>query len=210
MSGNKIKPQNGTPQYGTDKSIEEKLDHIIDLLNKFCKQSDVNGVSGDVEYNDATYNKCIETLIAKPTDYKLDIEKFYEANKDLLNSEEIYGISVRDGKLWIIKMLGWDHGQNGSRSNEYYEEGEFKDLFNKLLTGGKITSNFKTFLIDKIHEQKGGRKNNKIYKSTKNKVNVIINKKSFIKTIYKNSNNVNYIKINKEYKLLSKFKVLTA
>lgn len=53
--------------------------------------------------------------------------------------------------------------------------------------------------------QDGGRKTT--YKSTKKKVSVIIKKKTLFRTIYKNSKGINYIRVNNEYKLLSKFKI---
>jgi hypothetical protein len=46
-----------------------------------------------------------------------------------------------------------------------------------------------------------------LYKSTKQKVSVIFKKKSLVRTIYKNAKGVSYIKVNNQYKLLSKFKV---
>ena len=223
-------------QYSTDiKKIKQNLDIIIALLNKFCKHSGVSPVSPVSHvshFSDSDYSKMINALISNPVDYEYAIETFYKDNKTLLNFKEIKGISVDRNKLRIIKIPGYDYGPNGSRANEYYADNEVYNILNNLLpsSAGEISALFKQFLTDNtdyniIHsatttttptqkgffsKKTGGQKNNKEYKSTKNKVNVIINKKSFIKTIYKNSNNVNYIKINKEYKLLSKFKVLTA
>ena len=225
-------------QYSTDiKKIKQNLDIIIALLNnKFCKHSGdsrdsgvspVSPVSHVSHFSDSDYSKMINALISNPVNYEYAIETFYKDNKTLLNLKEIKGISVDRNKLRIIKIPGYDYGQNGSRSHEYYADNEVYNILNNLLTDKNsiIYHKFIKFLSDNIihsatttttptqkgfFSRTGGQKNNKEYKSTKNKVNVIINKKSFIKTIYKNSNNVNYIKINKEYKLLSKFKVLTA
>jgi|LauGreDrversion4_2_1035121.scaffolds.fasta_scaffold07749_2 hypothetical protein len=213
-------------QYSTDiKQIKVNLEIIISRLDKFCKHSAVSGVSGVSavspvsgvsavspvsEDSDNILKKKIKTLIANPNDYKEEIETFYAENQRLLRNEEIMGISVPYYKL-RIKRIEVTYYPGITQPKEYYEPHELEGLFDKLLIDKtkEIFFLFKDFLTNKILLKAGG-KNNKEYKSTKNKVNVIINKKSFIKTIYKNSNNVNYIKINKEYKLLSKFKVLTA
>lgn len=203
------------PQYSADiNEIKENLDLIISFLNKFCKlraDSDVSVVSPVSEDNNSIYRQRISILIANPIPYRANIVSFYYDNAVILNAEKIYNISVTDSnRLSVLKFLGYQNVHN-YESKKYYEQHELEGLFNNLLTSttGNISVLFKDFLTNKILPKAGG-KNNKKYKSTKNKVNVIINKKSFIKTIYKNSNNVNYIKINKEYKLLSKFKVLTA
>lgn len=203
------------PQYSADiNEIKENLDLIISFLNKFCKlraDSDVSVVSPVSEDNNSIYRQRISILIANPIPYRANIVSFYYDNAVILNAEKIYNISVTDSnRLSVLKFLGYQN-VNNYESKKYYEQHELEGLFNNLLTSttGNISVLFKDFLTNKILPKAGG-KNNKKYKSTKNKVNVIINKKSFIKTIYKNSNNVNYIKINKEYKLLSKFKVLTA
>jgi len=206
-------------QYSTDiKQIKVNLEIIISRLDKFCKHSAVSGVSGVSavspvsgvsavspvsEDSDNILKKKIKTLIE-------EIETFYAENQRLLRNEEIMGISVPYYKL-RIKRIEVTYYPGITQPKEYYEPHELEGLFDKLLIDKtkEIFFLFKDFLTNKILLKAGG-KNNKEYKSTKNKVNVIINKKSFIKTIYKNSNNVNYIKINKEYKLLSKFKVLTA
>lgn len=221
-------------QYSIDiKKIKQNLDIIIALLNKFCKHSGDSRDSGVSAVSDNDYRQMINTLILYPDDYNDAIETFYTENKIQLNNKQIKGISVRNNNLRITKNIVSGAGMQGETSKEYYEDNEVYDILNSLLTdkNSMIYHKFIKFLSDNvIHSatttttptQKGffsrilstrkigGGKNNKKYKSTKNKVNVIINKKSFIKTIYKNSNNVNYIKINKEYKLLSKFKVLTA
>ena len=203
------------PQYSADiNEIKENLDLIISFLNKFCKlraDSDVSGVSPVSEDNNSIYRQRISILIANPIPYRANVVSFYYDNAVILNAEKIYNISVTDSnRLSVLKTEGI-YNFNYSTPKEYYDQRELNGLFNNLLTSttGNISVLFKDFLTNKILLKAGG-KNNKKYKSTKNKVNVIINKKSFIKTIYKNSNNVNYIKINKEYKLLSKFKVLTA
>jgi hypothetical protein len=80
------------------------------------------------------------------------------------------------------------------------------DIINNKLKGIK-----KVFRIPDSKEeytgqsQGGGRKS--AYKSTKQKVSVIFKKKSLVRTIYKNAKGVSYIKVNNQYKLLSKFKV---
>jgi len=66
---------------------------------------------------------------------------------------------------------------------------------------------------NKKHNQPGGgilRKNKGkkgVYKSTKQKVSVIIDKKHYNKTVYKNSKGISYIRRNNEYKLLKKYKL---
>ena len=67
-------------------------------------------------------------------------------------------------------------------------------------------------LADEYNKQKGGilskNKGKKgVYKSTKQKVSVIIDKKHYNKTVYKNSKGISYIRRNNEYKLLKKYKL---
>jgi hypothetical protein len=67
-------------------------------------------------------------------------------------------------------------------------------------------------LADEYNKQGGGilRKNKGkkgVYKSTKQKVSVIIDNKHYNKTVYKNSKGISYIRRNNEYKLLKKYKL---
>jgi len=67
-------------------------------------------------------------------------------------------------------------------------------------------------LADEYNTQNGGvlskNKGKKgVYKSTKQKVSVIIDNKHYNKTVYKNSKGISYIRRNNEYKLLKKYKL---
>lgn len=67
---------------------------------------------------------------------------------------------------------------------------------------------------DKYNKQPGGgilskNKGKKgVYKSTKQKISVIIDKKSCDRTVYKNAKGISYIRCNNEYKLLKKYKLV--
>lgn len=67
---------------------------------------------------------------------------------------------------------------------------------------------------NKDHYQPGGgilskNKGKKgVYKSTKQKISVIIDKKSCDRTVYKNAKGISYIRCNNEYKLLKKYKLV--
>jgi hypothetical protein len=74
-----------------------------------------------------------------------------------------------------------------------------------------IEINNKKF-ADEYNVQKGGvlsknKGKKEVYKSTKQKVSVIIDKKHYNKTVYKNSKGISYIRRNNEYKLLKKYKL---
>ena len=47
-----------------------------------------------------------------------------------------------------------------------------------------------------------------VYKSTKQKISVIIDKKPCDRTVYKNAKGISYIRCNNEYKLLKKYKLV--
>lgn len=67
---------------------------------------------------------------------------------------------------------------------------------------------------DQYNEQSGGgilskNKGKKgVYKSTKQKISVIIDKKPCDRTVYKNAKGISYIRCNNEYKLLKKYKLV--
>ena len=77
-----------------------------------------------------------------------------------------------------------------------------------------INDNVKAEQYNKDHYQPGGgilskNKGKKgVYKSTKQKISVIIDKKSCDRTVYKNAKGISYIRCNNEYKLLKKYKLV--
>ena len=76
-----------------------------------------------------------------------------------------------------------------------------------------INDNEKAEQYNKEHYQPGGgilskNKGKKgVYKSTKQKISVIIDKKPCDRTVYKNAKGILYIRCNNEYKLLKKYKL---
>ena len=77
-----------------------------------------------------------------------------------------------------------------------------------------INDNVKAVQYNKDHCQPGGgilskNKGKKgVYKSTKQKISVIIDKKPCDRTVYKNAKGISYIRCNNEYKLLKKYKLV--
>ena len=77
-----------------------------------------------------------------------------------------------------------------------------------------INDNEKAEQYNKEHYQPGGgilskNKGKKgVYKSTKQKISVIIDKKPCDRTVYKNAKGISYIRCNNEYKLLKKYKLV--
>jgi hypothetical protein len=76
----------------------------------------------------------------------------------------------------------------------------------------QLADKYNKQLADEYNTQNGGilRKNKGkkgVYKSTKQKVSVIIDNKHYNKTVYKNSKGISYIRRNNEYKLLKKYKL---
>jgi hypothetical protein len=86
-----------------------------------------------------------------------------------------------------------------------YKRDELFKMFVELYKSTSYDS-FRMLVDGTSDGQNGGKKSS--YKSTGQKVTVVIKKKSLTRTIYKNSKNIGYIKVNNEYKLLSKFKIL--
>ena len=111
-----------------------------------------------------------------------------------------------DGKLKIQKnsdmMTFRITGKTISTPKQpiYYKPDELKGFLIEVMS--KLPE-FNELIYEINSNQRGGKKQG--YKSTKTKVSVIINKKAFVRTVYTNAKNVSYIRVNNQYKLLSKF-----
>jgi hypothetical protein len=154
-------------------------------------------------------------------------------NSDLINDDFLnYYLNIENENeiLWFftdnkvnLKTKGFEYDITMNRDKQNDDDKIFtfsKDNGN-IYNNDELISEFKRLyhesddfrfhldiylkMYDKKFQSGAGRKTT--YKSTKKKVSVIIKKKTLVRTIYKNSRGVNYIKVNNEYKLLSKFKI---
>lgn len=123
-------------------------------------------------------------------DIDIDIDRTVKGILDSLkNDSNNKKIKEIKGHIEIFNIQ--NHDNHGNINTNPYMGGVVKRLNEEL---GKLES-----------LQTGGRKNI-IYKSTHKKIKIYVNKKIIERTVYKNSKNIEYVKINKKYVLLSKCK----
>ena len=121
---------------------------------------------------------------------------------DIINIIETY--KKLNDKLFIVL----------EERSEREQGGTWITIINHAITSiAIINDNVKAVQYNKDHCQPGGgilskNKGKKgVYKSTKQKISVIIDKKPCDRTVYKNAKGISYIRCNNEYKLLKKYKL---
>jgi hypothetical protein len=143
-------------------------------------------IAGD--YND----KHIEVHLLKDDNNKIKI-CYINDNDTILNNEKFNAI-------YKINSYGpQDYKTTFENSPTETEKYIYIKINNKQLANEYNTQ--KGGVLSKNKGKKG------VYKSTKQKVSVIIDKKHYNKTVYKNSKGISYIRRNNEYKLLKKYKL---
>jgi len=152
---------------------------------------------------------------------------FFEKNNllDKKYNDKIFRLFYNGGKkdkdVYLKKIDENTINIINRNNNKILDEDPFKIVSSSGHTTGVIETHTDYFesiyinnkqLADEYNKQNGGilRKNKGkkgVYKSTKQKVSVIIDKKHYNKTVYKNSKGISYIRRNNEYKLLKKYKL---
>jgi hypothetical protein len=112
--------------------------------------------------------------------------------KDNVNDE-----ILNDKDFYKMTSYGYSYGHG-------IEEREI-NYFKSICVNNKEVANEYNKQNGGVLSKNKGKKG--VYKSTKQKVSVIIDKKHYNKTVYKNSKGVSYIRCNNEYKLLKKYKL---
>jgi hypothetical protein len=185
-----------------------KTSHKSDKSDKSVKADKIVSLEDDYKLlTEYEINEIINDIINNPNKYKklLDLLSF-EDYMTFLNNKGIkyYSVKIYENKLEISKVNNVIYSDKGKIIGYgeyiYYKQKELPEFFRNVIS---IIPLF-TKLIERINrDQRGGKKQG--YKSTKTKVSVIINKKTFVRTVYTNAKNVSYIRVNNQYKLLSKY-----
>ena len=185
---------------GVDITIEDttKLEINFDDSDKSRKYKAVFE-----EYNllnDTYYNTIFKISAGSYKTFYVRIEK-NDNEFDIINIET--GIRLNDKSF---KYESFSSGSSGTEVGTIYTL-----AFTSIAI---INNNVKAEQYNKDHYQPGGgilskNKGKKgVYKSTKQKISVIIDKKSCDRTVYKNAKGISYIRCNNEYKLLKKYKLV--
>lgn len=186
-------------------SLESELDSLIKQKSHIeAKIAEIKIELLSVK-NTPAYKK-IEDVFTNPSEYDTTkIERFFRKHDSALNVAGFDYVSfyIQGNQIFVRKVAN-----NNVKFPDYLTY-SIEDLIVELK---KLYENdnteFNVFIDNNQYmkeEQTGGRKN--AYKSTKKKVSVIFKKKSLVRTVYKNAKGDSYIKVNSQYKLLSKFKV---
>lgn len=194
---------------------KEDLESAIEIQKEKDKEKEEDNKYHDlvnIVYKDSIFNSTLN--------YKLVFEKYNLLNGNFIG--KIFRLYYNNNSNYIDVHLDTDKDGNlniMNQNNEILNDKKFlfvstdrnerKEYY--YFDFLKIKINNKQ-IADEYNKQNGGvlskNKGKKgVYKSTKQKVSVIIDKKHYNKTVYKNSKGISYIRRNNEYKLLKKYKL---
>lgn len=198
----------------TDK-LKEISKIVSDLLKNLGNADDAIGLTSE---ETAIKEKILESLTSVHDESSGNYVTYFndEKNKKFYSSHNFKYVRVNYKpnmpqnerlsfiKTDVVEIPRWANMENIAAT--YYSLDEVATEIARIYTQEPVLRKDESFQARFPIENgsfNGGRKQS--YKSTKTKVSVVINKKAFVRTVYKNSKNVSYIKVNNQYKLLSKY-----
>ena len=203
-------------EYEKGEELNKRVSKTIETFGGIIKDEQVLNIEFDAKYTtykdffsnknllNENYNNTIFKISGENTTYVIYVK--------VMKDNDSYNIIDETDNILNNKSFKFEIKHNDITYGDYVNKEITRAYpFNSIAI---INDNVKAVQYNKDHYQPGGgilskNKGKKgVYKSTKQKISVIIDKKPCDRTVYKNAKGISYIRCNNEYKLLKKYKLV--